>query len=184
MGRFALKASRGKFSQLVIDTYTAYLKDPSVAAQKNPVSDRPPTQKLFVLPFTRELPANYFASASASAPVVTLYLAKVNTGAGTRAKEELTFPTEFSLRLDGFRAARINIRSGVSSTGTKEKSKTSGLPYKAYGGHSVSIPFGRSNNTETLDEAFIAIRDDIIGSTPSANSPRVNLISEVRGRVI
>lgn len=183
MGRFALKASRGRFAQTVITTYTAYLNNPALAAQTHPVTNRPPSDPLFILPFTRGLPPNYFVRASCSRPVIATYLPRVNTGAGARALDSLNTGTQFSLRLDRFAAARINIRTGRTATGTQERSKTSGLPYKYYGGTSVSIPFGKANNTETIDQAFSAIRADIIGPTPSASSPLVTLVPERRGTV-
>lgn len=183
MGRFAAKAAQGKHADLVVRTFKAYLDNPALAEQKNPLKDRPPSQQLFVLPFSRELPANYFVKASAFNAVVTSYLAKVNAGAAVRARDTLTLGTQFAIRLDGFSAARVSIRTGRASTGTRETSKTSGLRYTSYGGSSRSIPFGKANATETMDEAFTAIKDAILDGVSATNAPLITLVREKPGRL-
>lgn len=181
MGRFAAKAATGKFSNLVVTTFKAYLDNPDVAKQDNPVTNRPKSQRLYIIPFTRQLPANYFAVASASQPVVAQYLTQVNTGAGSRTLDELNAGTQFAIKIDEFAAARVAIRTGRTETGTRKKSKTSGLPYKYYGGRSVSIPFGRGAAGESQQAAFEAIQADI-APPGSANAPLVTLIPEKPGR--
>lgn len=175
MGRFAAKAARGRFAQTVIAKYKAYLDNPEVAKQDNPVTNRPKSKRLYVLPFGITMPASVLAIASSSEPVITSYTSNVNAG-GTRIKTALT-NTEKALDLADFAAARVAIRTGRSATGTDKKSKTSGLPYKSYGGKSVSIAFGAKDATEDLKTAFTAIRASILGGAGS-NPPSVALIPE------
>lgn len=175
MGRFAAKAARGRFAQTVIAKYKAYLDDPSVAKQDNPVTNRTPSQKFYVIPFGITMPANVLAIASSTAAVVTEYKAKVNTG-GTRIKETLT-GTEKALPIQDFEAARIAIRTGRSATGTDKKSKTSGLPYKSYGGRSKSIAFGSKDGAEDMQTAFDLIRNAML-TGGSGTPPLVTLIPE------
>lgn len=179
MGKFAAKAARGRFANKVITTYKAYLDNPEIAKQDNPVTNRPKTQPLFLLPFIYDLPSNFFYQASASEPVISQYLSDVNTG-GTRARETLTVGTQFPLQIAKFQPARIFIRTGRRSEGTRTISKTSGLPYKYYGGRSVSIPFGKANNTETLTEAFETIKAAILQGTSPTTAPLVTYRFEKR----
>lgn len=183
MGRVPRKALQGKHSAAVLAKYKAYLENPDIAKQDNPVTNRPKSKKLYLHPFDLGLPAKTYAIVSASVPVVTKYLLKVNTG-GSRVKADIdtTGATpDVPLKLEGYRAARVVIRTGRSDTGTRKLSKTSGMPYKYYGGRSVSIPFGRKDDSETMLEAFEIIQEQIAPEGGQDN-PLVTLLKEeVRG---
>lgn len=176
MGRFAAKAAQGKFANKVITTYKAYLDNPEIAKQENPVLNRPKSKALYIRPFSIDLPATQFVKVSASETVITARLAAVNTG-GTRALATLA-GTDSAFRVDRFRPAKALIVVGRRATGTRQVSKTSGLPYKYYGGERTSIPFGQKADTETILEAFTAIQTAIQGATPTAASPIVTLMPE------
>ena len=162
MGRFAAKASRGKFASTVVTGYKHYLDNPEVAKQDNPVRNRVKSKPLYIIPFGLTVPAKVFVTASASGDAITAYKAAANTG-GARFKEQLDIAGgESSFKLAHYHAARVQICTGVADTGTPKKSKTSGLPYKSYGGHSKSIPFGRkTGSTETEQQAFDVIKEAI-----------------------
>lgn len=176
MGRFAAKAAQGKFANKVITTYKAYLDNPDLARQENPVLNRPKSRPLYIRPFSLDLAATQLVKVSASETVITARLGAVNTG-GSRAVATLA-GTDTAFRLDRFRPAKALIVVGRKATGTREISKTSGLPYKYYGGTRTSIPFGQATETETILEAFTAIQIAIEGATPTAGGPTVTLMPE------
>ncbi len=175
MGRFAAKAAQGKFANKVVTTYKAYLDNPEIAKQENPVTNRPASQPLYIEPFSFDMPADYYVKVSASTPVVTARLAAINTG-GVRTLATLA-TGDIGLRVARFRPAKIIITTGRRATGTREVSKTSGLPYKAYGGNRSSIPFGRATAAEEIAVAFNTIRNAILG-TPADPNLRVTLYPE------
>lgn len=176
MGKFAAKAARGKFANKVVTTYKAYLDNPAIAKQENPVRNRPKSQALYIDPFSFDLADRQVVKVSASSTVVTARLAAVNTG-GTRASITLA-SDEAAFRIARFRPARVMIVTGRSSTGTDKISKTSGLPYRGYGGERSSIPFGRRTATEDEAQAFAAIRNAIIAGASATNAPLVTLSPE------
>lgn len=176
MGKFAAKAAQGKFANKVVTTYKAYLDNPEIAKQENPVTNRPPSKPLYIEPFSFDLAENQYVKVSASDTVITARLAAVNTG-GVRAMETLASGNT-AFRLDRFRPAKLLIVVGRKATGTREVSKTSGLPYKYYGGTRSSIPFGRKAAGEDQNQAFEIIKTAIRGATPTASSPIVTLMPE------
>jgi hypothetical protein len=54
--------------------------------------------------------------------------------------------------LRGVLAPRAAITTGRSTTGTSATSKVSGLPYKKYGGNSVTVPFGAGDAATEKNE--------------------------------
>lgn len=176
MGRFAARAAQGKFANKVITTYKAYLDNPELAKQENPVLNRPKSRPLYIRPFSLDLTATQFVKVSASETVITARLGAVNTG-GSRASVALA-ATDSAFRLDRFRPAKVLIAVGQKTTGTRQVSKTSGLPYKYYGGSRSSIPFGQKTETETIGEAFAVIETAIQGATPTAGGPEATLMPE------
>ncbi len=176
MGKFAAKAAQGKFSNKVITTYKAYLDNPEIAKQENPVLNRPPSQPIYIEPFSFDLAVDQYVKASASQTAVTTYLARVNTGGVRAAITQASGETSF--RIDRFRPAKVQIKTGRSTTGTREISKTSGLPYKYYGGRNISIPFGRAIATEDQQQAFSVIKAAILSGASATNAPLVTLLPE------
>lgn len=176
MGRFAARAAQGKFSNKVITTYKAYLDNPEIAKQENPVLNRPPSVAVYIEPFSFDLATDQMAKVSTSQPSLTTYLNNVNAG-GVRLTSTLA-SGETGFRVAKFRPARVQIKTGRSSTGTREISKTSGLPYKYYGGRSISIPFGRRAVGEDQQQAFDAIRASILTGASTTNPPLVTLSPE------
>lgn len=176
MGRFAAKAAQGKFSNKVVTTYKLYLDNPERAKQDNPVRNRPPSIPLYISPFSFDLTAAQTVKVSASQTVISSRLTHVNAG-GVRALASMA-PNTTALRVGEFRAARVIISTGRQATGIDKISKTSGLPYKSYGGNTESIPFGRKDSGEDQAQAFAAIKLSIQGSTITAATPRVTLMIE------
>lgn len=177
MGRIPVKGLKSKHAQSVLTKYEAYLANPSLAAQDHPLLNRPKSVPLYLTPFGLTVPAGIFVKASAFDPVVTEYVSFVNTG-GTRVKQTLA-ATDNAYKFYHYHAPRVSIRTGRAATGTRVQSKTSGLPYKRYGGTSRSIPFGRSTANETQDHAFLAIKTAILARNDVAVPPLVTLIKEV-----
>lgn len=180
MGRVPSKALQSKHSATVLAKYKAYLENPEIAKQDHPVTNRPASQELYITPFGLALPAKVFAICGASVTTVSTYLAKVNTG-GSRTKETITTTgqtPEVGLKIEGYRAARVVVRTGRSKTGTRTLSKTSGMPYKYYGGKSQSIPFGRKDGTEEQKQAFDIIKAAIAPESGGESNPLVTLLPE------
>lgn len=176
MGRFAAKAAQGKHSNKVVTTYKAYLDNPEIARQDNPVRNRPPSQLLYIEPFSFDLAETQYVKVSASSTVVTARLSAVNTG-GTRVMTTLA-SNDTGIRIARFRPAKLMILTGRSTTGTPKTSKTSGLPYKAYGGNRSSIPFGRKASGEDQNQAFDIIKAAIQQGQSATSMPIVTLMPE------
>lgn len=177
MGRFAAKAARSRFASTVITAYKRYLDNPEVAKQDNPVRNRVKSELMYITPFGITVPAKVLVIASASGDAINSYKEKVNTG-GARFKQVLA-NDEFALKPAGYHAARVQIRTGVGDTGTDKKSKTSGLPYKSYGGHSKSIPFGQKTGAQEDEKnAFAVIKEAINPAASPVKGTLVTLISE------
>jgi hypothetical protein len=178
MGRFAAKAARSKFASTVIAAYKNYLDHPEVARQDDPVKNRTKSEKMYLTPFGITVPAKVLVIASASGEAINAYGNKVNTG-GARYKQALA-NDEFAVLPRHYHAARVQIRTGVADTGTPKKSKTSGLPYKSYGGSSKSIPFGqKAGSGEDEKNAFNIIKQAI---NPNANPVRGTLVTLIPER--
>ena len=148
-----------------IDNYIKYITDASKRGSK--VGSGKPRQesiKLYIDPFNIKLAAGQVALASAAKPSWTTY--DGNLGTHTTA----TKPTneDLIIKLQNFSAARVNITKGRSASGVPKTSKVTGLKYLDYGGTSTSIPFGRKNETETQEAAFLEIKTAILASTAGA----------------
>lgn len=136
-----------------IDNYVKYITDATKRSSTSKVGQgkpRQPSQKLYIDPFNIALSTGQLVRQSAAAPSWTRFAAAFT------ARAQPTPPTDENLivPLANYKAARVNITTGRSTTGVKKISRVTGLPYLDYGGTSTSIPFGRRNETDTQAAAF------------------------------
>jgi hypothetical protein len=115
---------------------------------------RPPSTKLYVVPFGADFPTGLFAQVSATTPAWTALGAIAAISART---EETIAGTATALKMKGFKAARVVRRSKADQTPQATVSKLTGLRYLKYNNPSISVPFGRDNATDTYLEARSAI---------------------------
>jgi hypothetical protein len=133
---------------------------------------RPKGMDLYVIPFQIPVHASQKVRATGSVDAFNTYGTK--DGLATRVDDTLT-DGETVLPLKGFKAARIAITTGVNPTGVEKTSNVTKAKYLSYGGNSTSVPFGRSNGTDTMVAAFNAAKTSIQGASTTI---RVALIRE------
>jgi hypothetical protein len=115
---------------------------------------KPASTKLYLVPFGADFPAGLFAQVSATTPAWTA----LGAIAAIAARTEATIAgTATALKMRGFKAARVVRRAKSDTTGTATTSKLTGLRYLKYNNPSISVPFGRDNDTDTYLEARAAI---------------------------
>jgi hypothetical protein len=159
-----------------IDNYIKYVTDStkrSAASKIGQGDPRPPSQKLYIDPFSIPLATNQVVEASAGEPAWTAY----RTHIGNRATATKPAEEAFIIPVANYAPPRVKVVTGRRTTGTKEISKVTGLPYSNYGGKSVSVPFGRNGAGDTVVTAFAEIEAAIRLATPGV------LVSLIRERV-
>jgi hypothetical protein len=147
-----------------IDNYIKYITDASKRGQNvGEGKARAASKILFIEPFGVKLGTDVEAQVSGSAAtwnsrqaIFTLHTKDTIAGTVTPVK------------LEGFKAARVVISTGRSTTGVKKISKVTGMSYLDYGGSSTSLPFGRKNATETQQEAFDELKASVLGAVAGA----------------
>jgi hypothetical protein len=124
--------------------------------------DRPSKLIVWVVPFGIPLSAGVKLAQSVNSarfpttePFVAGFTDKAAPAAGSQ------------IRLPGIASPRAAIITGRSATGTSGTSKLSGLPYKKYGGETVSVPFGEGDTATEKDEdsVFRIIRGRVISQS-------------------
>lgn len=147
-----------------IDNYLKYIQDSTKKGQNvGKGKKRPPSKKLFVEPFSINLVENQFASVSGSEDAWNAYGAQF---AGY-TKAVLSANTQEACDIEGFRPARVIIKTGITDTKTVKTSAVTGMKYLSYGGVSTSLPFGRKA-TEQESDAFAALAAAIPKPNPTA----------------
>lgn len=162
------KVLRGERGAEAKAKYLAYLTRLSPALEDSRVGQggaRPESQKLFLRLFGYDLPATLYAEASAS--VTAWATVKGITAVSSRVKESIAAPNT-SLRLKGAKPARAIYRTTNDATGSPETSHLTGLRYLKYSNKTISFPFGKASDTDTLGEAIAALKLGI----PSTAKPR------------
>lgn len=155
------------------DNYKKWQDDPDLHSLGKPYKKRPPQTELFV---------NMFATAGVAAAANVFYASGAQSAAWTTYKPKFTGYTKETVPATGLtlelprgaRIARFSIKSGVLSAPVDKSSHITKRKYKSYGGESVSIPFGAKTATETIAEAYIAIK----GSITIAAGTKVTLLPE------
>lgn len=155
-----------------LDNYIKYMTDAAKrGARVGKGEARPESIRLFVDPFGIEMAVGQRAPVSAAKPGHTAWKDKF----GTRVTDQAPATEALIIKPQGFKAARVVIKTGVSTQGTVKTSAVTGMPYLSYGGKSTSIPFGRKDANDTVTAAFDELKAAIVtGQTP----PRVSLIPE------
>jgi hypothetical protein len=160
---------RGQRGQTARTTYLRYLED--LGTDQAPVSrgNRPASIDLYVTPFGIDLGTELVLQTSA----LQASHSALNAGVGANRVLEAVPAGKAAIKIKTAKAARVSATSGLSGTGTNQKSKLTGLYYKDYGGQSFSCPFGRNTANEKEGEAFAAIKAAL-----GAAYKRVHLIEE------
>ena len=167
-------ARAAKFSRILsaakyysaIDNYLKYITDSSKRGQNvGNGSARVESQRLYVDPFGIALATSQVVPVTGAKPSWTTYSSAI----GTRASA--TPPTDENdiIKVANYRAARVVITTGRSNTGVAKTSKVTGMKYLDYGGKSTSLPFGRSNVSDTMAAAFLEIKAAITSQTAGAS---------------
>jgi hypothetical protein len=147
-----------------IDNYIKYIQDASRRGSRvGTGTPRPASKILYVKPFNIALGNTTVAVVSGAQPTWTARQAIF----ALHTKD--TIPdTVQGVKVKGFKAARVIITTGRSTTGVKKTSRVTGMPYLDYGGKSTSLPFGRNTQTETEAEAFETIKTDLLQAIAGA----------------
>lgn len=125
---------------------------------------RPASTKLYLEPFGLALPTGAKVVATAATPTWNNYAANVGTHASATAPGD----ESLIIRPEGFRAARVVVKTGMANQATVKTSNVTGLQYGSYGGTSTSVPFGKKTASETQTAAFLEI-ETAIGAGLSGN---------------
>jgi hypothetical protein len=147
-----------------IDNYIKYITDASKRDQKvGQGKPRAASKILYIEPFGVKLGTDVEAHVSGN-------LATWNARQAIFAlhTKDTIANTVTPVKLDKFKAARVVITTGRSTTGVKKTSQITGMAYLDYGGTSTSLPFGRKNATETQAEAFDELKTALIAAIPGA----------------
>jgi hypothetical protein len=137
-----------------IDNYIKYITDASKRGQRVGTGQpRPKSKKYFVDPFGIKLAAGMVVPVTSSDTAFTAYSADI-TGRFklTETDEDKIIPVR------DFKAARLVITTGRSTSGVAKTSKVTGMKYLDYGGKSTSLAFGRKNDTELESAAATEVK--------------------------
>lgn len=120
-----------------------------------PAEPRPASIPLYVNPFSLTLGADVLVQVSALQP--SWNLMSGFSEVSSRVKTALT-GTDASVKLKGFKPARVIRTVEGSGAGSVQRSKATGLEYIKYPRSSTSIPFGRKTADTTISSVFSQIR--------------------------
>lgn len=123
-------------------------RQPNIGKKGN----RPALQHLFVEPFNLSLPTTVLVQQSGQVAAWEKYGGDIGT------HTVATVPSgSSSVKLRGYKAARIRIITASETKGTPKTSHITGLQYLSYGATSVSLPFGKNSNDTTEAAAYASI---------------------------
>ena len=148
MGR--IKAE--KLSTADLTAYIHWLQTPSAhhTVGVGNGGTRPPKDKIFVIPFNVDLPPQTFAHGSALQSAV----AALETKVANHIVKVLAVG-DHAIPLKKYSAARVSQRTGMAPGQAKTSHILSDRQYIPRGGHSLSIPFGKSSATAIEDETGV-----------------------------
>jgi len=150
-----------------IDNYIKYITDASKRGQNvGQGTKRPESVKLYVDPFGIKMAEGQRAVASGALPTWNQY--RTQSDVSSRVSDVAPTDSDLIITPEGWKAARISIKTGISDNGIVKTSKVTGLKYLSYGGTSSSLPFGRKDEAETETAAFADL-ETALGSTLSGN---------------
>lgn len=140
-------------------------RQPNIGKKGN----RPASKVLYVKPFGYSLPTGVLLEVTGQLTAWDTY----KPAFSVHAVDTLPSNTQ-SLKIRGYRAARVNIITGRTTAGTVKESHITGAKYLSYGGKAASIPFGQgASSTETEVQAF-----DLIKTSSELQNFKVYLIPE------
>lgn len=139
-----------------LDNYIKYIagevdRQPKIGKGKA----RAKTIPLYVHPFGTELASKQSALVSGPEEFWKSHKPKFTD---YTADAIVTASGESSLKLKGFRAARLSYKTGISTTGVEETSNVTKMKYLKYGGTSQSLPFGNSATKVSESAAFETLK--------------------------
>lgn len=140
-------------------------RQPNIGKKGN----RPASKILYVKPFAYKIPAGVLLQVSGADPAWESYKSSFSV----HTVDTLPENTE-SLKIRGYRAARVNIITGRTPGGVVKTSHITEAKYLSYGGKAQSVPFGQgASGTETEIQAF-----DLIKTSAELSKLPVYLIPE------
>jgi hypothetical protein len=144
------------------DNYKKWQDNPELHTLNKAHKNRPPMISLYVQPFAQQgnnSAANVYYQAQAQNVAWSSYSTAIGTRTKTsKASTDLVF-TKYDRTF--YNPAKVIIKTGILTTPTKRTSHITKRKYDDYGGTSVSIPFGRKDNTEGYAAAIIDIETDL-----------------------
>lgn len=145
---------RGQRGQAAKDKYINYLNGIDIEDNVGGGAAKPPSQSLYVRSFSGGLPNTVWLRVSAS----TSAWGNFGTVSAIASRTKETVATgNSSVKIRGFKAARVSKTTGIASSGTRKTSTKTGLAYLSYGGDSLSLPFGKSGDSDTYAAAIAEI---------------------------
>jgi hypothetical protein len=150
---------RGSQLKKALDNYLKYLagetdRQPNIGKGKA----RPALIALYVRPFGTALATKQFAKVSGDE---TFWKNNKPKFKDYTQDELLTgTPDETSLKLKGFRPARLSYKTNIGTTGTEKTSNVTKMKYLSYGGTSSSAPFGNKATSVSEGAAFEALKKE------------------------
>jgi hypothetical protein len=121
--------------------------------------NRPDTQQVWVRPFGLPFVAGALLAQDVNSqefPAVSGFFGATVVTAAPAANLRIIAP--------GLNAPRALVTTGRNAQGVEKISQRTGLPYKDYGGESVSVPFGEGPNLESEASAFTFIRSNVVAA--------------------
>ena len=170
------RLAKAKLDAVYWDNYVKYLNTiddrQSRIGQGKPI---PPQIELYVKPFSLTLDTDQYIKANGTSSRWGTFQAHFTSY--TKADiDEAGGEMALDLR---FRAAKVVIKTGMSTNKTVRKALTTGKDYVTYGGESGSVPFGK-NTTDLELDVFNTIRAAIKADATnfSATTMKVSRIKE------
>lgn len=133
--------------------------------------NRPPSIKLYLLPFGLPLGTTLLVQASALSPSWDLF----KNGSEVSSRVKTTPGTDTSIKLSRYAPPRVIRRQQSSTTGTAKTSKLTGLKYLHYNTESASIPFGKKTGDVGVVEVF---QDIVTQNKGSSTNITYSLVEE------
>lgn len=167
MTRRFLKVLRGERGDAAKTKYLERLRGMGQGENVGQGRKRPASVKLYIEPFSDGFPGTILVETKAEAPA---WDALKTVGAISSRTKATTDSNDIVVKVKQFKAARVVRRSASDKTGTVATSKLTGLKYLKYARPSISVPFGRSSDSDSFGEAKLAITNAL-----TANGAQVSV---------
>lgn len=141
-----------------VDNYLKYITDSTKRGTRvGQGESRPASKSLFLKPFAFDLAADQRVRQTAAE---TTWNAVSGLG-GVGSRVTATLGANTVIKISNYKAPRVVYVTGRSDNGVAKTSAITGLKYLSYGGKSRSFPFGKSGDTDTVSDAFTAIKTSV-----------------------